>query len=109
MNLLFALAAAALFGTGAYLLLSRDLVRVVIGVVVWAGRGVVVVRGSAVVGRAVVVRGAGRSAVAGDGEEDREEVHASHGVCLASVHSGIGIFGSSIGGMTSPLHGIVAP
>jgi multicomponent Na+:H+ antiporter subunit C len=33
MNLIFALAAASLFGTGAYLLLSRDLVRVVLGVV----------------------------------------------------------------------------
>ena len=34
MNLIFALAAACLFGTGAYLLLNRDLVRVVLGVVV---------------------------------------------------------------------------
>lgn len=34
MNLVFAIAAAFLFGTGAYLILSRDLVRVVIGVVV---------------------------------------------------------------------------
>jgi multicomponent Na+:H+ antiporter subunit C len=33
-NLVFALAAACLFGTGAYLLLSRDLFRVVLGVVV---------------------------------------------------------------------------
>ena len=33
MNLVFALAAAVLFGTGAYLLLDRDLVRVVFGVV----------------------------------------------------------------------------
>jgi multicomponent Na+:H+ antiporter subunit C len=32
MNLAFALAAAGLFGTGAYLLLKRDLVRVVVGV-----------------------------------------------------------------------------
>jgi multicomponent Na+:H+ antiporter subunit C len=32
-SLLFALAAAVLFGTGAYLLLDRDLVRVVFGVV----------------------------------------------------------------------------
>jgi multicomponent Na+:H+ antiporter subunit C len=32
-NLAFALAAATLFGTGAYLLLHRDLVRVVLGVV----------------------------------------------------------------------------
>ncbi len=33
MKLIFALAAATLFGTGAYLLLNRDLVRVVLGVV----------------------------------------------------------------------------
>jgi multicomponent Na+:H+ antiporter subunit C len=33
MSLLFALAASILFGTGAYLLLNRDLVRVVFGVV----------------------------------------------------------------------------
>ena len=33
MKLAFALTAAALFGTGAYLLLNRDLVRVVLGVV----------------------------------------------------------------------------
>ena len=33
MKLVFALAAASLFGTGAYLLLNRDLVRVVLGVV----------------------------------------------------------------------------
>ena len=33
MNLVFALAAAVLFGTGAVLLLDRDLVRVVLGVV----------------------------------------------------------------------------
>ena len=33
MKLAFALAAAALFGTGAYLLLHRDLVRVVLGIV----------------------------------------------------------------------------
>ena len=32
MNLAFALAAAVLFGTGAFMLLKRDLVRVVIGV-----------------------------------------------------------------------------
>jgi len=32
-NLVFALAASALFGTGAYLMLDRDLVRVVFGVV----------------------------------------------------------------------------
>jgi multicomponent Na+:H+ antiporter subunit C len=34
MNLVFALAAAALFGIGAYLVLQRDLVRLVLGVVV---------------------------------------------------------------------------
>lgn len=34
MNLVFALAAAVLFGVGAYLLLQRDLVRMVLGVVV---------------------------------------------------------------------------
>jgi len=33
MTLIFALVAATLFGTGAYLLLARDLVRVVLGVV----------------------------------------------------------------------------
>lgn len=33
MRLVFALAASALFGTGAYLLLHRDLVRVVLGIV----------------------------------------------------------------------------
>ena len=34
MKLIFALAASILFGTGAYLLLNRDLLRVVLGVVV---------------------------------------------------------------------------
>lgn len=34
MNLVFALAAAALFGVGAFLILHRDLVRLVLGVVV---------------------------------------------------------------------------
>jgi multicomponent Na+:H+ antiporter subunit C len=34
MRLVFAIAAASLFGTGAYLLLNRDLVRVVLGVVI---------------------------------------------------------------------------
>jgi multicomponent Na+:H+ antiporter subunit C len=33
MRLVFALAAASLFGTGAYMLLNRDLVRVVLGIV----------------------------------------------------------------------------
>jgi multicomponent Na+:H+ antiporter subunit C len=49
MNLLFALAAAALFGTGAYLLLSRDLVRVVIGVVVVSQAAVLTLIASAIV------------------------------------------------------------
>jgi len=48
-NLLFALAAAALFGTGAYLLLSRDLVRVVIGVVVVSQAAVLTLMASAIV------------------------------------------------------------
>lgn len=34
MSLVFALAAAGLFGTGAYLVLNRDLVRVVLGIVI---------------------------------------------------------------------------
>ena len=34
MRLIFAITAASLFGTGAYLLLNRDLVRVVLGVVI---------------------------------------------------------------------------
>ena len=34
MKLILALAAASLFGTGAYLLLNRDLVRVVLGIVI---------------------------------------------------------------------------
>lgn len=34
MNIVFAFAVAVLFGTGTYLLLSRDLVRVVLGVVI---------------------------------------------------------------------------
>ena len=34
MSLVFAMAAAALFGTGAYLVLHRDLVRVVLGIVI---------------------------------------------------------------------------
>jgi multicomponent Na+:H+ antiporter subunit C len=34
MKLVFALAASVLFGTGAYLLLNRDLVRVVLGIVI---------------------------------------------------------------------------
>jgi multicomponent Na+:H+ antiporter subunit C len=48
-NLLFALAAAALFGTGAYLLLSRDLVRVVLGVVIVSQAAVLTLIASAIV------------------------------------------------------------
>ena len=49
MNLIFALAAATLFGTGAYLLLSRDLVRVVLGVVVISQAAVLTLMASAIV------------------------------------------------------------
>ena len=49
MNLVFALAAAALFGTGAYLLLSRDFVRVVLGVVVVSQAAVLTLIAAAVV------------------------------------------------------------
>lgn len=49
MNLIFALAAASLFGAGAYLLLSRDLVRVVLGVVVISQAAVLTLMASAVV------------------------------------------------------------
>ena len=49
MNLVFALAAAALFGIGAYLLLDRDLVRVVIGVVVVSQAAVLTLIASALV------------------------------------------------------------
>ena len=49
MNLVFALAAAFLFGTGAYLLLSRDLVRVVLGVVVVSQAAVLTLMASAIV------------------------------------------------------------
>jgi multicomponent Na+:H+ antiporter subunit C len=48
-NLVFALAAAALFGTGAYLLLSRDFVRVVLGVVVVSQAAVLTLIAAAVV------------------------------------------------------------
>ena len=40
MNLAFALATAVLFGTGAYLLLKRDLIRVVVGVALISHAGV---------------------------------------------------------------------
>lgn len=49
MNLVFALAAAALFGTGAYLLLSRDLVRVVLGVVIVSQAAVLTLMAAAIV------------------------------------------------------------
>jgi multicomponent Na+:H+ antiporter subunit C len=48
-NVLFALAAACIFGTGAYLLLSRDLVRVVLGVVVVSQAAVLTLMASAIV------------------------------------------------------------
>jgi multicomponent Na+:H+ antiporter subunit C len=48
-NLLFALAAATLFGAGAYLLLGRDLVRVVLGVVVISQAAVLTLIASAIV------------------------------------------------------------
>jgi multicomponent Na+:H+ antiporter subunit C len=48
-NLIFALAAASLFGAGAYLLLSRDLVRVVLGVVVISQAAVLTLIASAIV------------------------------------------------------------
>lgn len=49
MNLVFALAAAALFGIGAYLLLSRDFVRVVLGVVVISQAAVLTLIASSIV------------------------------------------------------------
>ena len=49
MNLIFALAAAALFGLGAYLLLNRDLVRMVLGVVVVSQAAVLTLMASAIV------------------------------------------------------------
>jgi multicomponent Na+:H+ antiporter subunit C len=48
-NLVFALAAAALFGTGAYLLLHRDLVRVALGVVIISQAAVLTLIASALV------------------------------------------------------------
>jgi multicomponent Na+:H+ antiporter subunit C len=48
-NLILALAAASLFGVGAYLLLSRDLVRVVLGVVVISQAAVLTLMASAIV------------------------------------------------------------
>ena len=49
MNLVFALAAACLFGAGAHLLLSRDLFRVVLGVAVISQAAVLTLIASAVV------------------------------------------------------------
>jgi multicomponent Na+:H+ antiporter subunit C len=48
-NLVFALAAATLFGLGAYLLLNRDLVRMVLGVVVVSQAAVLTLMASAIV------------------------------------------------------------
>jgi len=48
-NVIFALAAASLFGTGAYLLLRRDLVRVVLGVVLISQATVLTLIASAIV------------------------------------------------------------
>jgi multicomponent Na+:H+ antiporter subunit C len=47
-NLVLALAAASLFGAGAYLLLSRDLVRVVLGVVLISQAAVLTLMASAI-------------------------------------------------------------
>jgi multicomponent Na+:H+ antiporter subunit C len=49
MNVIVALAAAILFGTGAYLLLHRDLVRVVLGVVIISQAAVLTLVSSALV------------------------------------------------------------
>ena len=49
MNVIVALAAAMLFGTGAYLLLHRDLVRVVLGVVIISQAAVLTLVSSALV------------------------------------------------------------
>jgi multicomponent Na+:H+ antiporter subunit C len=49
MNLVFALAAGALFGIGAYLLLHRDLVRVVLGVVIISQGAVLTLMAAALV------------------------------------------------------------
>ena len=49
MNAILALAAACLFGTGAYLLLHRDLVRVVLGIVVISQAAVLTLVASALV------------------------------------------------------------
>ena len=49
MNLVFALAAGALFGIGAYLLLHRDLVRVVLGVMIISQAAVLTLMAAALV------------------------------------------------------------
>ena len=49
MNVVFALAAAILFGTGAFLLLHRDLIRVVLGVVIISQAAVLTLIASALV------------------------------------------------------------
>ncbi len=55
MNLAFALAAAVLFGAGAYLLLKRDLVRVVVGVALISQSAIVTLHASALTrGRAPI-------------------------------------------------------
>jgi multicomponent Na+:H+ antiporter subunit C len=61
-NLAFALAAAVLFGTGAFMLLKRDLVRVVIGVSLVSHSAVVTVLGAALTrGQAPILPVTGRS------------------------------------------------
>jgi multicomponent Na+:H+ antiporter subunit C len=55
MNLVFSLAAAVLFGSGAYLLLKRDLVRVVVGVALISQSAVLTLLASALTrGRAPI-------------------------------------------------------
>jgi len=54
-NLVFALAASVLFGTGAYLLLKRDLVRVVMGVVIVSQAAVLTLIASALVRGAAAI------------------------------------------------------
>jgi multicomponent Na+:H+ antiporter subunit C len=54
-NLILALAAASLFGAGAYLLLSRDLVRVVLGVVIISQAAVLTLIASAIVRGAAAI------------------------------------------------------
>ena len=64
MILAFALAAAVLFGSGAYLLLKRDLVRVVAGVVLISQAGLVTIIGASLTrGRAAIGVAAGAESV----------------------------------------------